>query len=351
MALVFLPAADIPRFVGEGNVDIGITGKDMVAEASTTLVYPSSQASGNVTPSLGSEEQNQQSDMTASTSSLNGSINGQTNGSVVRLSDLITELQPLGFGKCALQVQVPERSTKLQKVEDLVGKRVATSFDGLATEFFAELDERINNERTKRGEKSLGKTKIEYLGGSVEAACALGVADGIIDLVESGETMRAAGLHPIHTILTSEATLIRSARPSPEHEALIRKISSRIAGVIAANRYVMCQYNVSRDNLTRATEITPGRRAATVSPLDDPQWLAVSAMVERKTIADVMDQLTEVGAEDILIFGIVSSVDPDFRCRLTCEARTTAACDDAHMIAALHVGSSGWPRPFQHGKC
>lgn len=122
MALVFLPAADIPRFVGEGNVDLGITGQDMVAEA----------------------------------------------GEVV--SNLVHEELQLGFGKCSLQVQVPESSTSLKTAEDLIGKKVATSFDYLAGQYFKGLDEKAGGNK---------KTSIEYVGGSVEAACALGLADGI----------------------------------------------------------------------------------------------------------------------------------------------------------------------------
>ena len=76
------------------------------------------------------------------------------------------------------QVQVPEASTSLKTVEDLVGKKVATSFDFLAGEFFAKLDAKVNEARSAKGEAEV-KTKIEYVGGSVEAACALGVADGI----------------------------------------------------------------------------------------------------------------------------------------------------------------------------
>ncbi|KAK9896674.1 ATP phosphoribosyltransferase [Cystobasidium minutum MCA 4210] len=296
LALVFLPAADIPRFVGEGNVDLGITGQDMVAEASAAEVNLSNTSStpstsGSASPSVGN--------------------NGQaTNGTAtVKLSDLIEEVLPLGFGSCRLQVQVPERSSDLKSVEDLVGKRVATSFDGLSTQLFKELDAKVNAERGLSGSSKL-KTKIEYVGGSVEAACALGVADGIVDLVESGETMRAAGLHAIHTLMTSEAVLIRSKRSrnggalNEADTSLINKITSRIAGVIAASKYVLCEYNVPRKNLDAATSITPGRRAATVSPLDDPDWVAVSSMVLKKNLADVMDKLTETGATDILVIGI-----------------------------------------------
>lgn len=103
--------------------------------------------------------------------------------------------------------------------------------------------------------------------------------------------MRAAGLHPIATLLTSEAVLIRSNKPDPVHDALLTRISGRIAGVIAAGKYVLCNYNILRANVHEATKITPGRRAATVSPLEDGEWVAVSSMVLRAQVADVMDRL------------------------------------------------------------
>jgi ATP phosphoribosyltransferase len=134
MALVFLPAADIPRFVGEGNVDLGITGQDMVVESG--------------------------------------------------LADLVAEEMELGFGKCKLQVQVPEADQELQTVEALVGKKVATSFDVLSRKYFKDLDAQVNEKRRREAQQQgreveMLETKIEYVGGSVEAACALGVADGI----------------------------------------------------------------------------------------------------------------------------------------------------------------------------
>ncbi len=177
---VFLPAADIPRFVGEGNVDLGITGQDMVAEAGATV------------------------------------------------SSLITEVLELGFGKCKLQVQIPDPShlsavpttapstpalnggpelsasasgsstpsggslPQIRNEEDLVGRKVATSFDYLAGEYFKKLDAQVTQKRIAEGKMKESdaplKTEIEYVGGSVEAACALGLADGIVDLV--GECAR-----------------------------------------------------------------------------------------------------------------------------------------------------------------
>jgi ATP phosphoribosyltransferase len=117
--------------------------------------------------------------------------------------------------------------------------------------------------------------------------------------------MRAAGLHAIATLMQSQAVLITPSKPhaslTPQLAPLINLVKSRIAGVIAAKQYVLCNYNIHQDKLTDAIAVTPGRRAATVSKLETEGWLAVSAMVERKKMADIMDKLSETGAEDILI--------------------------------------------------
>jgi ATP phosphoribosyltransferase len=114
--------------------------------------------------------------------------------------------------------------------------------------------------------------------------------------------MRAAGLKAIDTVLETSAILIKSKAPSnPE---LVDLIASRIRGVITAQKFVLCQYNVPRDRLAAATAITPGKRAPTITSLDEEGWCAVSAMVEKKKIANTMDDLQKVGAEDILVLDI-----------------------------------------------
>jgi ATP phosphoribosyltransferase len=120
--------------------------------------------------------------------------------------------------------------------------------------------------------------------------------------------MRAAGLRAIATVLETEAVLIASAKPRerrPEHlAATTALVSARIRGVVAAGKYVVCQYNVPRSALPAATAVTPGRRAPTLAPLEDDAWVAVSAMVEKTRVAQVMDELGRIGAEDILIFNL-----------------------------------------------
>lgn len=258
LALVFLPAADIPTFVGEGRVDLGITGRDQVAEHE--CVVPPTATTG------------------------------------------VEEVLDLDFGKCKLQVQTPLKGN-LTKPEDLIGKNVVTSFTNLTEQYFRKLEAEQSG-GDANGDAKL-KTNIKFVGGSVEAACALGVADGIVDLVESGETMRAAGLTAISTVVESSAILIKSKNASDPK--LVDLITARIRGVITAQKYVLCTYNIERSKIAEARKITPGRRAPTTTSLEEDGWVAVSVMVLRKEIAVVMDKLTEAGACDILVTKIDNS--------------------------------------------
>ncbi|KAH8762826.1 ATP phosphoribosyltransferase [Hyaloscypha finlandica] len=273
IALIFLPAADIPTFVGEGRVSLGITGRDTVAEheAGVIALRKEQAESGKSTPQ-------------------------EDEGGCVEVMDL-------GFGSCKLQVQVPEKG-QYGKPSDLIGKNIGTSFVHLAEEYFAALEAEADAANGTKSKKL--KTKIIELSGSVEAACALGVADGIVDLVESGETMKAAGLKPIDTVVSSTAVLIKSKNPT--NVDTVELVAARIRGVITAQKHVLCQYNVERTKLAAATKITPGKRAPTVNALEgDGAWVAVSSMVEKKKIATVMDELTEVGAQDILVLEIANT--------------------------------------------
>jgi ATP phosphoribosyltransferase len=261
IALIFLPAADIPTFVGQGKCDIGITGWDQVREHDVAV-----------------------------------SAEAAARGEVVDDTETVMDL---GFGGCRLQVQVPAKG-EFVTTKDLVGHNIGTSFVSLTADYFSKLEAEIDGVAHDSTRKL--RTKIIELSGSVEAACALGVADGIVDLVESGETMRAAGLKAIDTVVESSAVLIKSR--SPSNPEMVELIASRIRGVITAQRFALCQYNIERSRLAEATQITPGKRAATVTTLDEEGWVAVSSMVEKKRIALVMDDLTRVGAQDILVLDI-----------------------------------------------
>jgi len=117
--------------------------------------------------------------------------------------------------------------------------------------------------------------------------------------------MRAAGLKAIDTVVESSAILIRSKHPSDPK--LVTIIANRIKGVITAQKYVLCTYNVERSHLGEASRITPGKRAPTINGLEEEGWVAVSAMVQRSSIANVMDELTTIGATDILVTKLENS--------------------------------------------
>lgn len=299
IALIFLPAADIPTFVGEGRVDLGITGWDQVQEHDAGVI--------------------------AYNKSRRASVELTGDGSDLKPTGGCEMVMELGFGGCKLQVQVPEKGA-YATTQDLIGKTIGTSFVGLAAEYFAKLELGVDADGNSNSSPRKLRTKIIELSGSVEAACALGVADGIVDLVgelhqtprlpllwfcyrttltpdaESGETMRAAGLKAIDTVVDSQAVLIKSR--SPSNAELVELIAARIRGVITAQKFVLCQYNIERSRLAEAKQITPGKRAPTITTLDEEGWVAVSSMVEKKKIALVMDNLTRVGAQDILVLDI-----------------------------------------------
>jgi ATP phosphoribosyltransferase-like protein len=127
--------------------------------------------------------------------------------------------------------------------------------------------------------------------------------------------MKAAGLKAIDTVMETQAVLISSTTSGtrspnisygggPDLQTLI---TNRIRGVIAAQKYVLLNYNIPRSMLSEVVKITPGKRAPTVSPLEGEDWVAVSSMVERKNAAHAMDQLENKGASDILVFNIINS--------------------------------------------
>merc|ERR1719476_255329 len=195
----------------------------------------------------------------------------------------------LGFGKCRLSVQAPDG---IRDATELAGKRIVTSFPSLAQKFFSKLE-------------NGSPTNIKCISGSVEAACGLGLADGIVDLVETGTTMRAAGLEEVCTVMTSQAVLIMN--PKTKHVELCELIRRRIAGWITAQSWVMVTYNVHRFNSRHCLQLTPGKISASVQPLEDKNWLAVSALVRKSDAAMIMDELEAAGATDILLASLISS--------------------------------------------
>lgn len=204
-------------------------------------------------------------------------------------SDLLAEAQvdvtrrlDLGVGKCRLAVCVPD-DARFTKVEQLDGCRVATSFPRVTEEYFKRHNANVH---------------LVSLSGSVEVMIALGVADAIVDLVETGSTLAANRLAILDEIGRYETVLIQNAQR--RHAEQADRIVRRLEGVVIARSYSLLEYNVPRERLADAEKITPGFRSPTVNPLEDPAWCAVRAMVRRKEVIDVMEKLEALGASAIL---------------------------------------------------
>ncbi|MCC3271723.1 ATP phosphoribosyltransferase [Arthrobacter zhangbolii] len=227
----FLRPRDIAVYVGAGTLDVGLTGRDLFLDAQVDA----------------------------------------------------EELMSLGFGASTFRFAGPVGD--FTSIEQLEGKRVATSYDGLLRAYLAE-----------RGISA----SVVRLDGAVESSVRLGVADAIADVVETGTTLRAAGMEIFgEPILKSEAVLI--GRRNAEHPAGLDVLIRRLRGVLVARQYVMMDYDVRRDLLEEAAARTPGLESPTVSPLRDTDWVAVRSMVKRTDTNRIMDELYDIGARAILV--------------------------------------------------
>ncbi len=230
----YLRPRDIAVYVGSGELEAGITGRDLLIDSAAPA----------------------------------------------------QEVLELDFGRSTFRFAASvEREWNLQDIE---GKRVATSYPGLVLDYLS----RANISAT-----------VVRLDGAVESSVRLGVADVIADVVSTGNTLRQAGLKIFgEPILTSEAVLIqrKASQIRPELEVLIR----RLQGVIIARRYVLLDYDVPRSIVEEACAITPGLESPTISPLQRADWVAVRAMVLRRDTNRVMDDLGALGARGILVTDI-----------------------------------------------
>lgn len=230
----YLRPRDIAVYVGEGTVDAGITGRDLLLDSGAAA----------------------------------------------------SEHRSLGFARSTFRFAAPAGTAS--SLADIDGKRVATSYDVL-----------VGNYLTSHGINA----SVVHLDGAVETSVELGVADVVADVVETGSTLRAAGLDVFgDPILTSEAVLITPAERA--HHDEFEVVDRRIKGVLLARQYVLMDYDVPADRLDEAVKVTPGLESPTVSPLHDGTWLAVRAMVPRRDTNRVMDKLYETGAKAILVTSI-----------------------------------------------
>jgi ATP phosphoribosyltransferase len=230
----YLRPRDIALYVGEGTLDAGITGRDLMLDSG---------AKGEV-------------------------------------------ILELGFGQSRFRFAA--KPGTLGSLDDLGGKRIATSYVGV-----------VRRHLEERGIEA----EVVRLDGAVETSIQLGVADVIADVVETGSTLKAAGLELVgDVILESEAVLI--TRAGAEEATGFEVFRRRLDGVLVARGYVMMDYDMPADRVEAAVALTPGLESPTVSPLHREGWVAVRAMVPRAGSQQLMDDLYEIGARAILLTDI-----------------------------------------------
>jgi len=226
----FLRPKDIAIYVGSGQLDLGITGRDLAADSDAP----------------------------------------------------VRERLALGFGSSTFRYAAP--AGRDWQVAELAGKRIATAYPHLV--------------RKDLAEKGIEATVIR-LDGAVEISIQLGVADVIADIVGSGRTL---GLHNLvafgESLCDSEAILIERADSDPDPAR--DQLAARVQGVVFGQQYLMLDYDCPRTVLDRATEVTPGLESPTIAPLADPAWVAVRALVPRRDVNAIMDELAAIGAKAIL---------------------------------------------------
>jgi ATP phosphoribosyltransferase len=194
------------------------------------------------------------------------------------------EIADLSFGASTFRFAGPAQT--FSALSDLDGKRVATSYPVLVGSFLARHGVTV---------------KLIPLDGAVESAVRLGVADAVADVVSTGSTLRKAGLEIFGPVLLESTAVLISRDASI---AGIQTLQRRLEGVLVAQQFVLMDYDCPREILDAACAIAPGIESPTVSPLHDPNWVAVRVMVPRADRNDVMDKLYDLGARAILVSAI-----------------------------------------------
>ncbi len=229
----YLRPRDIALYVGEGTLDVGITGRDLLFDSGAKA----------------------------------------------------EEVRSLEFGRSTFRFAGPAGT--FTDLAELAGTRIATSYTGIVRAFLEE--------------HGIDAT-VTRLDGAVETSIQLGVADVIADVVETGSTLRQAGLETFgDPVMESEAVLITRTGAVPEGFEVFKR---RLDGVLVARNYVMMDYDIEEERVNAAVALTPGIASPTISPLHREGWVAVRAMVRRSGAQKLMDDLWDIGAKGILLTDI-----------------------------------------------
>ncbi|WP_185878619.1 ATP phosphoribosyltransferase [Blattabacterium cuenoti] len=236
LEILFLRDDDIPQYLEDGVADIGIVGKNVLLEKRKKIQIKES----------------------------------------------------LGFGKCRLSIAIP-KSLIYRDINDLNGKKIATSYPFLVREFF---------------EKRYIKAEIHEISGAVEIAPGIGLADCICDLVSSGSTLFMNGLKEVETILQSEAVLASHLHLGSPQKIIMDKLLFRIRAVKKAknNKYILL--NVPNERLEKIISYLPGIKSPAILPLANSECSSVHSVVNENDFWGIVENLKALGAQDILVLPI-----------------------------------------------
>ncbi len=240
LEVLYLRNGDIPQYLRDGVVDIAILGENILIEKGEDIIQG----------------------------------------------------EKLGFSKCRVSLAVP-KSMKYNGIEDLDGKKIATSYPNTVNAFLA-----------KRGIKA----ELHIINGSVEIAPNIGLADAICDIVSSGSTLFKNNLKEVEVMLYSEAILAIAPRISAERKAILEKLQFRLKSVLNARTSKYILLNAPNDKLKSIIQLLPGMRSPTILPLAEEGWSSIHTVISEERFWEVIDQLKDNGAEGILVAPIEKMV-------------------------------------------
>ena len=240
MEVFYLRNGDIPQYMRDGVVDLAILGENLLAEKGEDLKV----------------------------------------------------VEQLGFSKCRVSIAVP-KNERFKGVQDLEGKRIATSYPNTINNFLA---------------ANKIKAELHIINGSVEIAPNIGLADAICDIVSSGSTLFKNNLKEVVEIARSEAVLVQAPSVSNEAEQTIQKLRFRIQSVLRAKQSKYILLNAPNDKIESISSILPVLKSPTVLPLAQKGWSSMHSVINAEDFWEVIDQLKEAGAEDILVCPIEKMV-------------------------------------------
>ena len=201
--------------------------------------------------------------------------------------DVLT-IHKLGFANCRLSLALP-KDVDYKHLSYFNNKKIATSYPVILDKFFKE------NNLT---------VEIETIGGSVEIAPGIGLADGIFDIVSTGSTLQINGLKEVEVVTKSEAVLISNKTLSAEKQDILERLLFRIQSVknAAENKYILL--NAPNESVAEIARILPGMKSPTILPLKEEGWSSIHSVVKEDQFWDIIDQLKKLGAEGILVINV-----------------------------------------------